>query len=214
MAEKIPNTAPKPDLGSQPTSTHSRVGGRQLVILFVLALTLAIIIIDTTIVSVALPNIQSSFSVTVNNLEWISSLYALIFGAFILTWGKLSDQFGRRRVLMIGIGLFVAGSTLVGVSNGLGVMLVGRAIQGFGAAMAMPSTLSILTVTFVGRARALAFGIWGATAGADGCDRSHTRRLLRNLRLLALGIPDQHSYRNNRSGWGACGYQGNKLQGP
>src|SRR5579862_9472207 len=178
MSDKIPARGEQPP-GTMPNtasnqwqqpapSTHSRVGGKQLVILFVLSLTLAIIIIDTTIVSVALPTIQSSFSVTVNDLEWISSLYALVFGAFILTWGKLSDQYGRRRVLMIGIGLFVTGSTITVLSNSLGVMLVGRAIQGFGAAMAMPSTLSILSVSFVGRARALAFGIWGATAGATG----------------------------------------------
>jgi EmrB/QacA subfamily drug resistance transporter len=168
--ENIPSTVPKPAApaqGQQPSS-HARIGGKQLVILFILSLTLAIIIIDTTIVSVALPTIQSSFAVSVNDLEWISSLYALIFGAFILTWGKLSDQYGRRRILMMGIGLFVTGSTITGLSNGLGIMLVGRAIQGFGAAMAMPSTLSILSVSFVGRARALAFGIWGATAGATG----------------------------------------------
>ncbi len=170
-AENIPDTTPKPapSQGQQSMpSSHARIGGKQLVILFVLSLTLAIIIIDTTIVSVALPTIQSSFSVSVNDLEWISSLYALIFGAFILTWGKLSDQYGRRRILMIGIGLFVGGSAITGASNGLGLMLVGRAIQGFGAAMAMPSTLSILTVSFVGKARAVAFGIWGAVAGATG----------------------------------------------
>jgi EmrB/QacA subfamily drug resistance transporter len=159
-----------PNAGQQPMApqTHSRLGGRQLAILLVLSLSLAIIIIDTTIVSVALPTIQSSFSVTVNDLEWISSLYALIFGAFILTWGKLSDQYGRRRVFMIGIILFAIGSAISGASNGLGVMLAGRALQGFGAAMAMPSTLSILTVSFSGKARALAFGIWGAVAGATG----------------------------------------------
>ena len=149
-------------------TAHASVGGRQLAILGVLSLTLAIVIIDSTIVSVALPTIQTAFSVSVNDLEWISSLYALIFGAFILIWGKLSDQYGRRRVLMLGVSLFVVGSTISGVSNDLVTMLIGRALQGFGAAMAMPSTLSILTTTFEGRARALAFGIWGATAGATG----------------------------------------------
>ena len=148
--------------------THSSVGRRQLAILGVLALSLGITIIDVSIVSVALPTIQNAFSVSVNDLEWISSLYALVYGAFILTWGKLSDQFGRRRTFMIGITLFVAGSALTGAANDLGTMLVGRGIQGFGAAMAIPSTLSILTTTFVGKARALAFGIWGAVAGAAG----------------------------------------------
>jgi len=148
--------------------THSRVGPRQLVILFVLSLSLGITIIDATIVSVALPTIQKAFSVSVNDLEWISSLYALVYGAFIMTWGKLSDQYGRRRIFVLGISLFAVGSAISGVSNDLGTMLVGRTIQGFGAAMAIPSTLSILTTTFSGRARALAFGVWGAVAGATG----------------------------------------------
>ena len=169
--EKTPSTAPNP--GSWRTSqsspsTHSRVGRRQLLTLFVLALALGITIIDLSIVSVALPTIQSAFSVSVNDLEWISSLYALVYGAFILTWGKLSDQYGRRRIFMIGIFLFIVGSAISGVSSDLATMLIGRAAQGFGAAMAIPSTLSILTTTFVGRARALAFGIWGAVAGAAG----------------------------------------------
>jgi EmrB/QacA subfamily drug resistance transporter len=138
------------------------------VILFVLSLSLGITIIDATIVSVALPTIQKAFSVSVNDLEWISSLYALVYGAFILTWGKLSDQYGRRRIFVLGILLFAGGSAISGVSNDLGTMLVGRTIQGFGAAMAIPSTLSILTTTFTGRARALAFGVWGAVAGATG----------------------------------------------
>jgi EmrB/QacA subfamily drug resistance transporter len=172
----VTENSPKPNASPEPAhlreasapAAHSRLGSRQLAILFTLSLTLAIIVIDTTIVSVALPTIQSSFSVSVNDLEWISSLYALIFGAFILTWGKLSDQFGRRRILVYGILLFVTGSLIDGVSTGLGIMLIGRVIQGFGAAMAMPSTLSILTTTFTGKARALAFGIWGAVAGAAG----------------------------------------------
>lgn len=137
-------------------------------VLFVLALALGITVIDISIVSVALPAIQSAFSVSVNDLERISSLYALIYGAFILTWGKLSDQYGRKRIFVIGITLFIIGSAISGVSINLGNMLIGRAIQGFGAAMSSPSTLSILTTTFTGKARALAFGIWGATAGAAG----------------------------------------------
>jgi len=163
--EQQPN--PWQGQGSAP-DTHAKVGARQLVILFVLSLSLAITIIDSTIVSVALPTIQKAFSVSVNDLEWISSLYALVYGAFILTWGKLSDQYGRRRVFVVGISLFAVGSAISGVSNDLGTMLVGRVIQGFGAAMAIPSTLSILTTTFVGKARALAFGVWGAVAGATG----------------------------------------------
>jgi EmrB/QacA subfamily drug resistance transporter len=152
----------------EPTS-HSgatSIAFREFVALFILGLSLAIVVIDTTIVNIALPSIQSTFSASFKDLEWISSIYALVFGSFILTWGRLSDQLGRRRIFMAGVSTFVIGSVIVGVSNDLTVMLAGRVIQGFGAAMASPSTLSILTTMFTGRARSIAFGVWGAIAGA------------------------------------------------
>ncbi len=148
-------------------STTTKVGPRQLVILLVLSLMLAIIVIDSTIVNIALPSIQRDFQISVKSLEWITSLYALVFGSFLLTWGKLGDEFGRKRIFVAGILLFIFGSITVGESPDLSYMLVGRALQGFGAAMASPSTLSILTTTFTGKARGVAFGVWGAVAGAS-----------------------------------------------
>src|SRR5439155_12444619 len=150
---------------------HGAQGGtgierKQILTLLVLSLSLAIIVLDATIVIVALKTISIDFSISLKDLEWITSLYALIFGSFILTWGKLSDEFGRRRIFAAGISLFVLGSIIDGVSSNLTQMLVGRVIQGFGAAMASPSTLSILTTTFTGKSRNVAFGIWRATAGA------------------------------------------------
>ena len=143
-----------------------KIQPKQLLILLVLSLSLAIIVIDATIVIVALPQIQKDFSISLKDLEWITSLYALIFGSFLLSWGKLSDEFGRRLIFMAGISAFIVGSIIDGFSLNLSQMLVGRVIQGFGAAMASPSTLSILTTTFTGKSRNVAFGIWGATAGA------------------------------------------------
>jgi len=143
-----------------------KIRPKQLLILLVLSLSLAIIVIDATIVIVALPQIQRDFSISLKDLEWITSLYALIFGSFLLSWGKLSDEYGRRLIFMSGISLFIVGSIIDGFSSNLSQMLVGRVIQGFGAAMASPSTLSILTTTFTGKSRNVAFGIWGATAGA------------------------------------------------
>ena len=143
-----------------------KIQPKQLLILLVLSLSLAIIVIDATIVIVALPQIQRDFSISLKDLEWITSLYALIFGSFLLSWGKLSDEYGRRLIFMSGISLFIVGSIIDGFSLNLSQMLVGRVIQGFGAAMASPSTLSILTTTFTGKSRNVAFGIWGATAGA------------------------------------------------
>jgi EmrB/QacA subfamily drug resistance transporter len=151
------------------SSESSKIDSKQLLTLVVCCLAISVIVIDFTIVINALPSIQATFSgVSVKDLEWITSLYGLIFGSFLLTWGKLGDEFGRKRILMAGIAIFVVGSVIDGLSANLSQMLVGRSIQGFGAAMASPSTLSILSTTFTGKARSVAFGMWGAIAGAAG----------------------------------------------
>jgi len=154
---------------NQPLGSESKIEARQLLTLIVCCLAISVIVIDFTIVINALPSIQATFSgVSVKDLEWITSLYGLIFGSFLLTWGKLGDEFGRKRILMAGIAIFVVGSIIDGLSANLSQMLVGRSIQGFGGAMASPSTLSILSTTFTGKARSVAFGMWGAVAGAAG----------------------------------------------
>ncbi len=112
----------------------AKIEAAQLIILIVLSLSLAIIVIDSTIVIIALPKIKFDFNVSLKDLEWITSLYALVFGSFILTWGKLSDEFGRKRIFITGISLFMLGSLIDGVSANLSQMLIGRAVQGFGAA--------------------------------------------------------------------------------
>src|SRR6266852_591399 len=152
--------------GQTVQAESGKIQPKQLLILLVLSLSLAIIVIDATIVIVALPQIQKDFSISLKDLEWITSLYALVFGSFLLSWGKLSDEFGRKLIFMAGISSFIVGSIVTGFSQNLSQMLIGRVIQGFGAAMASPSTLSILTTTFTGKSRNVAFGIWGATAGA------------------------------------------------
>src|SRR5437588_44862 len=154
--------------GAGPASAtgSAKIERKQLLILLVLSLSLAIIVIDATIVIVAQYQIQKDFGINLKDLEWITSLYALVFGSFLLTWGKLSDEFGRKRIFVAGISLFIVGSIVDGFSQDLIQILVGRVLQGFGAAMASPATLSILTTTFTGKARSVAFGIWGATAGA------------------------------------------------
>src|SRR5712692_6059440 len=157
----------QPQLVRQPVSTG--LEAKQLLTLIVCCLSISIIVIDFTIVNNALPTIQRTFTgVSVKSLEWITSLYGLLFGAFLLTWGKLGDQFGRKRIFIAGIVLFVIGSIIDGVSADLTQLLIGRTIQGFAAAMASPSTLSILSTTFTGKARSMAFGMWGAVAGAAG----------------------------------------------
>jgi EmrB/QacA subfamily drug resistance transporter len=149
-----------------PSKDSVKIEPKQFLTLLVLSLSLAIIVIDATIVIVAQYRIQQEFGINFKDLEWITSLYALVFGSLLLTWGKLSDQFGRKRIFISGISIFIVGSIVDGFSQDLTQILLGRVIQGFGAAMASPATLSILTTTFTGKSRNIAFGIWGATAGA------------------------------------------------
>lgn len=141
---------------------------RKIWTLAVLATSLAIIIIDSSIVNVTIQAIRHDFNASLRDLEWISATYALVYASLIITWGRLGDALGRRRVFIAGIITFMIGSIVVGAAQNIGMIVVGRAIQGFGAAMASPSTLSILSSTFTGKARGVAFGIWGATAGAGG----------------------------------------------
>jgi EmrB/QacA subfamily drug resistance transporter len=153
----------------QPNSPDSAgLSGRQWIMLVTLSLSLAIVIIDASIVNVTIPAISNEFHASIPDLQWISASYALVYAALLITFGRLSDTLGRRLVFILGIATFGVGSILVGVAGGVGVILVGRVIQGIGAAMASPSTLSILSVSFTGKSRGIAFGIWGATAGAGG----------------------------------------------
>ena len=139
---------------------------RKWLSLLVLGLGLAIVIIDTTIVNVAIPSIQKEFDASLQQLEWVNSLYSLVFAALIVTWGRIGDQIGRKRIFIAGVATFVAGSVLAGSAPNVTLLIVARAFQGIGAAMTSPSTLSIVSGTFTGRARGVAFGIWGAIAGA------------------------------------------------
>jgi EmrB/QacA subfamily drug resistance transporter len=132
----------------------------------VLALGLAIVIIDGTIVNVILPSISRDFKANLRDLQWINSVYALAYAALIVTFGRIGDQFGRRLLFVIGVVVFVAGSVLSGAAPSIGFLIGARALQGLGAAMTSPSTLSIISGTFTGRMRGVAFGVWGAVAGA------------------------------------------------
>ncbi len=144
------------------------VSRKQWLTLFVLCLAVLIAIVDITVVNVTIPAIRAEFNVELSQVEWMIATYALVFAAFIITWGKLGDQFGRRRMLIAGLVTFVVGSLMVGFAPSLGVIIVGRFIQGMGAAMLSPATLSLLSSTFSGNMRGVAFGLWGATAGAAG----------------------------------------------
>jgi EmrB/QacA subfamily drug resistance transporter len=125
---------------------------------------LFMIMLDNTIVNVALPSIQRSLGLKVSELEWVVTGYALTFGAFMLMGGKLADLFGRRRIFVAGLIVFTAASLACGLAGGATVLIGARVVQGLGAAMMNPATLSIITVTFPPHQRGRAIGIWAGVS--------------------------------------------------
>ncbi|HEX2125284.1 MAG TPA: MFS transporter [Thermoleophilaceae bacterium] len=126
------------------------------------------VVLDIAIVNVALPSIQVDLGFSQENLQWVVSAYALLFGGFLLLGGRVADLVGRRRVFLAGIVVFGAGSLLSGLAWSEGALIGARALQGLGAAIISPAALSILTTTFAeGRERNAALGAWGAV-GAFG----------------------------------------------
>jgi len=124
-------------------------------------------VLDVSIVNVALPSIKTALNVAEKDLQWVITAYTITFGGFLLLGGRAGDLLGRRRMFMIGIGLFAVASLACGLSNSIGVLIASRAIQGLGAAIISPATLSIITTTFEeGSERNKALGIWGAMGGS------------------------------------------------
>lgn len=152
----------------RPESAPAAPTRQQWITLLVMSLALMIVIIDITIVNVTIPSMQLEFATSLQSVEWISALYALVYAALIVSFGKLGDSYGRRRLFNLGLGIFAAGSLMVGAAPTIGWVLFGRFVQAVGAATVSPSTLSIVSSTFRGRSRGVAFGIWGGTAAAAG----------------------------------------------
>src|SRR5919202_1700230 len=121
--------------------------------------------LDNLVVNVALPTIQRELGAGVSGLQWIIDAYTLTFASFMLTGGALGDLYGRKRFFMGGLLLFTSGSMLCGLSNTTEQLIASRAVQGLGAALLLPGSLSIITATFSGRERGAAIGIWAAISG-------------------------------------------------
>jgi EmrB/QacA subfamily drug resistance transporter len=125
------------------------------------------VILDVSIVNVALPSIQRDLHFSQADLQWVLSAYALTFGGFLLLGGRAADLLGRRRVFMSGVALFTVASLACGLSNSEGALIAARAVQGLGAAILSPAALSIISTTFEeGSERNKALGIWGAMGGS------------------------------------------------
>jgi EmrB/QacA subfamily drug resistance transporter len=123
------------------------------------------LLLDVTIVNVALPDIQGQFDASLSGLQWVIDAYALSLAALLLTAGSLADIYGRRRVFVIGTGLFTLGSLLCGMAPSIEFLAIARAAQGIGGAAMFATSLAILGTTYTGRDRGVAFGAFGATTG-------------------------------------------------
>ncbi len=149
---------------ASPSTTEEGVAPsrRAWIGLAVLSAGLGMIVLDGTIVGVALPDIIRDLKMDLTDAQWVNSLYAVLLAALLLSTGRLSDRWGRKRLFLIGIIIFMGGSLLAAMSDASGPLIAARAVQAVGAALIMPSTLSTVNATFRGKYRAAAFGVWGA----------------------------------------------------
>lgn len=133
--------------------------------LFVLAVGASMIVIDSTIVNVAIPAIIADLHLTATDVEWINSIYSLMFAALLIPLGRTGDVRGRRLMFMLGIGLFLAASVLAAASVSAAMLIAARVVQGIGASMAVPMTLAGINALYTGSRRTIAFAVWGSVIG-------------------------------------------------
>jgi EmrB/QacA subfamily drug resistance transporter len=180
-------TEPEPVTGSfeERADRDNRVSSAKKLALAVAAAAQLLVVLDGTIVNVALPSLQSDLDISVAERSYVVTLYALAFGGLLLLGGRVSDFIGRRRALTVGLIAFAGASTLGAVAPSATVLFVARFLQGASAALLAPAALSLLAVTFTEpRERARAFAVFGAVSGAGGA-----------VGLLAGGVLTDASWR-------------------
>ncbi|GIJ00594.1 EmrB/QacA subfamily drug resistance transporter [Sediminihabitans luteus] len=133
--------------------------------LVTVSVAVSLIIVDSTIVNVAIPSIVDDLGIDSTQVQWVQESYTLVFASLLLVLGVLADRWGRRRVMMIGVAVFAASSLLAALAPTGSLLIVARLVQGLGGAMILPTTLSIINATFRGRERGIAFAVWGSTIG-------------------------------------------------
>ncbi len=142
---------------------------KRWIALIILSSALFIIVLDNTILNVAVPTIIRDFNTQVSSLQWVISGYSLVFASLLISFGRLGDIFGRRKLFFVGATLFAVGSLIASLSQSVVQLFIGEALlEGIGGAMMLPATLSIISATFQGRERGVAFAVWGSVAGGAG----------------------------------------------
>src|SRR5215208_6581380 len=137
--------------------------------LVVVCLAQFMVVLDATIVNVALPSIQHGLHFSAADLQWVINSYTLMFGGFLLLGGRAADFFGRRRLFLVGVAVFSGASLLNGLASSSEMLILGRGLQGLGGALVSPAALSIITTTFAeGEDRTKALGVWSAIAAGGG----------------------------------------------
>jgi EmrB/QacA subfamily drug resistance transporter len=153
---------------SSPSQTTSSSANRWLV-LVIACLAQFMVILDATVVNVALPSIQRGLHFSASSLQWVVNAYTLIFGGFLLLGGRAADLIGRKRLFSAGIALFSLASLLNGLAQSPTMLIIGRGLQGLGGALVSPAALSIITTTFTSNEeRTKALGVWSAIAAGGG----------------------------------------------
>jgi MFS family permease len=142
-------------------TTHTKASDRRWLALAALAVAQFMVFLDETVVNVALPSIKADLGFSEETLAWVVSVYIVVFGGLVLLGGRAADLFGRRRIFLVGTGLFGAASLLDGLASSQSMLLGARALQGVGAALATPAALALVTALFpAGAERVKALGLW------------------------------------------------------
>lgn len=139
--------------------------GRRWWGLLAISVAVAMVIVDVTIINVAVPVIIADLGVDATTTQWLQTTYTLTLAGLLIVAGRIGDRFGRRRVLVVGVALFMAGSVLAALAVNGPMLIAGRFVQGLGGAAILPATLSLINAEFRGRERATAFAVWGSTVG-------------------------------------------------
>jgi EmrB/QacA subfamily drug resistance transporter len=142
----------------------SKTPNRWIGLVFI-SMAISLVIIDGTIVNTIFPSVIRDLRLSSTEVQWVQESYVLVFASLLLVWGTIGDRIGRRRLLIIGILIFIAASVWAGFSTDAASMILARIVQGIGGAMVLPTTLSLVNATFQGKERGIAFAIWGSTIG-------------------------------------------------